>query len=144
MTLPHVSFYLLNQSVPDGKLRTACRVTSKAFGRGHTIRVQATDQTQAVRLDELLWTFEQGSFVPHRLESSDTDPAPVTIGCGEPEADPADVLVALGRDIPDQFHAYRRIVDIVDASDEDRQLARQRYKTYRERGCTLETHHISP
>lgn len=142
MTLPHVSFYLLNQSVPDGKLRAACRLTKKALARGCTTYIQAEDERQASRLDDLLWTFDQGSFLPHRLDSDDAEPAPVTIGCRAPDTDPPDVLIALSADMPDHFHIYGRIAEVVDGTDEDKRLARQRYRIYRERGCELETHHI--
>ena len=143
MTLPHVSFYLLNDSVPDGKLRAACRLTRKAVAQGYTAYIQTSDSEQAGRLDDLLWTFDQGSFVPHRLDGDDADPAPVTIGSEAPGTDPPDVLIALGRHMPDHYHLYRRIAEVVDGTAEDKQLARQRYKAYRERGCELETHHIS-
>lgn len=142
MTLPHVSFYLLNQSVPDGKLRAACRLTGKVLARGCTAYIQTDDDAQASRLDDLMWTFDQGSFVPHRLDTDDAAPAPVTIGCRAPETDPPDVLIALSADMPDHFHIYRRIAEIVDGTSEDKRLARQRYRIYRERGCELETHHI--
>lgn len=129
--------------MPDGKLRAACRLTRKIVGQGYTAYIQTTDSGQSGRLDDLLWTFDQGSFVPHRLDSGDEDPAPVTIGCRPPETNPPDVLISLGPDIPDHFHVYRRIAEVVDGTDDDKQLARQRYKAYKERGCELETHHIS-
>ena len=144
MTLPHVSFYLLNESVPDGKLRAACRLTRKVVSQGYTAYILTSSDEQARRLDDLLWTFEQGSFVPHRLDGGQQDPAPVVIGCDPPEADPPYLLISLSRDTPDHFHVYRRIAEVVDCSDEDRQLARQLYRTYRERGCPLDTHYIKP
>lgn len=142
MTLPRVAFYLLNESVPDGKLRAACRLTRKAVANGYTAYVQTPDLEQARRLNDLLWTFDQGSFVPHRLDG-DPDPAPVTIGCDAPEVDPPDILIALGGNMSDHFHVYRRIAEIVDGTDEDKQLARRHYKAYKEQGCELETHHIN-
>lgn len=143
MTLPQVAFYLLNQSVPDGKLRAACRLTRKVVAQGYTAYVQAADREQAGRLDDLLWTFDQGSFIPHRLDGDQADPAPVVIGCAPPDTDPPDVLITLGPDTPEHFHVFQRIAEVVDGTDEDKQLARQRYKAYRERGCELETHHIA-
>lgn len=144
MTLPQVTFYLLNQSVPDGKLRAACRLTRKAVAQGYTAYIQMTDVEQAGRLDDLMWTFDQGSFVPHRLDRDGDDPAPVTIGCDPAGGDPPDVLITLGGEVPEHFHVYRRIAEVVDGTNEDKHLARQRYKVYKDRGCDLETHHITP
>lgn len=143
MTLPQVSFYLLKQSVPDGKLRAACRLTRKAVAQGYSAYIQASDAEQARRLDDLLWTFDQGSFVPHRLDGDGTDAAPVVIGCDPPGTNPPDILIALSGNMTDHFHVYQRIAEVVDGTDEDKQLARKRYKAYRDQGCELETHHIA-
>lgn len=142
MTLPDVDFYLLNQSVPDGKLRTACRLSRKALSQGYTAYIQTTDNEQSSRLDDLLWTFDQGSFIPHSRDRN--DPAPVIIGSDPPGENPPDVLISLADDMPGHFHVYRRIAEIVGPTDDEKRLARQRYKVYKDRGCALETHHINP
>jgi DNA polymerase-3 subunit chi len=144
LTLERVDFYLLNESVPDGKLRAACRIARKALIQGYTTYVQTDDAAQAERLDDLMWTFDQGSFVPHRRADGGGEPAPVLIGFEPPEGDPADVLLSLGRELPRHFDLYRRIAEVVDDTESDKRLARQRYKAYQDRGCQLETHHISP
>lgn len=142
MTPPRVDFYLLSESVPDGSLRTACDLTRKIVARAQTVYIQTENSQQARRLDELLWTFDQGSFVPHRLDDDEALPAPVLIGCRAPDTEVADVLVALSPGIPEHFQLYPRVVDIVDATDAAKKPARQRYRAYRERGCELDTHHI--
>jgi len=144
LTLPPVAFYLLNQSVPDGKIRTACRLTRKIVAQGYTVYIQTTDREEAGRLDDLLWTFDQGSFVPHRLDGDGGEPSPVVIGCEPPADDPPQVLIALGAGVPEHFHLYRRIAEVVDGTEEDKRLAREHYRAYRDQGCELETHHISP
>lgn len=141
MTLERVDFYLLTQSVPDGKLKFACRLAQKAYGQGYTAYVRACDPDQASRLDELLWTFDQGSFIPHCLDG-DGDPAPVTIGSEPPEEDNPDVLITLGGELPVHFRVYQRVAELVDGTDEEKRLARERYKVYKQTGCQLETHQI--
>lgn len=144
MTAQRVDFYLLNRSVPDGKLRAACRLSKKAHAQGLTTYIQAGDPDQAARLDDLLWTFDQGSFIPHRRDEDGDDPVPVVIGCRPPGGKPPDVLIALAGDQPGQLRDLPRIAEVVDATDEDKQSARQRYKTYMTYGCDLDTHHIDP
>ncbi|MGA8259513.1 MAG: DNA polymerase III subunit chi [Arenicellales bacterium] len=144
MTLERVDFYLLNECVPDGKLRAACRIARKALAQGYTTYVQTEDAAQAERLDNLMWTFDQGSFVPHRRSDDGGDPAPVLIGCAPPEGSPPHVLLSLGRELPPHFDIYQRIAEVVDNTGPDKELARRRYKAYQDRGCQLETHHISP
>lgn len=144
MTSQRVDFYLLNQSVPDGKLRAACRLSKKAHARDMTTYLQVSDAAEAARLDDMLWTFDQGSFIPHRLDRDDTDPAPLAIGWEPPRGNPPDLLVALAGNDPGQFQDCPRVAEVVDATDEDKQAARRRYKTYKDSGCELDTHHIDP
>lgn len=144
MTLERVDFYLLNQSVPDGKLRATCRLARKALAQGYTTYVQVSDSRLASRLDDLMWTFDQGSFVPHKRDGDGDDPAPVVIGSGPDREAPPDLLISLLDDVPENSDACRRIADIVDHTDSDKQQARERYKVYKGRGCQLETHHINP
>jgi len=144
VTAPRITFYLLNRTAPDGKLRLACRLTRRVLAEGHTAFVHVPDRETAGRLDDLMWTFDQGSFVPHALDDDQGGPAPATIGCRAPSRNAPDVLIALGADIGDGISAYERVAELVDATDEDRQRARKRYRYYKELGCELETHHLDP
>lgn len=144
MTTQRVDFYLLNQHVPDGKLLFACRLSKKALAQGMTAFIQAGDDKQASKLDDMLWTFDQGSFVPHRMDRDEGDPAPVVIGTEAPGGNPPDVLIALAGDAPGNLRGFSRIAEVVDATDQDKQSARQRYKLYKEQGCELNTHPIDP
>lgn len=144
MTLERVDFYLLNQNVPDGKLRATCRLVKKALAQGYTTYVQIAESTLASRLDDLMWTFDQGSFIPHKRDGDGDDPAPVVIGAAPSDEAPPDLLISLVDDVPRNSELCRRIADIVDHIDTDKQLARERYKVYKGRGCQLETHHINP
>jgi DNA polymerase-3 subunit chi len=144
VTTQRVDFYLLNRAVTDGKLRFACRLTRKALDQGNTAFIQTGDTDEAARLDDMLWTFDQGSFIPHRLAGDGDEPAPVLIGCEPPGERNPDVLIAVGGDPLAHFKSYSRVAEVVDATDEDKRAARQRYKAYREHGCELDTHPIDP
>lgn len=144
MTTQRVDFYLLNQAVADGKLRFACRLSKKAVDQGMTAFIQTSDSEEATRLDDMLWTFDQGSFIPHRLAGDGNEPAPVVIGCGPPGGKNPDVLIAVGGDPLAHFRSYSRVAEVVDATETDKLAARKRYKAYRDYGCELDTHPIDP
>jgi DNA polymerase-3 subunit chi len=44
--------------------------------------------------------------------------------------------------MPADVNAYERIAEIVDVDPERKRTARERYKQYREQGCTLESHNL--
>jgi DNA polymerase-3 subunit chi len=52
------------------------------------------------------------------------------------------VLLNLGEAIPTGFERYERLIEVVDLSDEDRSLARDRWKQYVHRGYALQRHDL--
>jgi DNA polymerase-3 subunit chi len=54
-----------------------------------------------------------------------------------------DTLVNLGADVPPGFERFARVVEVVSASDEeDRQLARLRWKHYAAQGIAIKRHDL--
>ena len=139
-----VDFYLLSTAGAESRERTACRLAEKAWRLGHRVYLLVPDQTTALEMDELLWTFSQGSFVPHAVltDNADADTHPVLIGHAEPPAALNDVLVSLAREVPPWFSRFARVAELVGAADDDKARARERFRFYRERGYPLDTHNL--
>ncbi len=142
--MTRVDFYILAAgSGQEAAERTACRIAEKAFRQGHQVYLHVADGDAAERLDELLWTFRAGSFVPHArwpLPEGGEAP-PVLIGADEPPAGP-DVLVNLAPEVPGFFSRFLRVAEIVGGDEASRARARERYRWYRERGYPLHTHEL--
>jgi DNA polymerase-3 subunit chi len=141
--MTRVDFYLLNDNAETGKNLAVCKLTHKAFSLGHRIYILAPDFAQAQHLDRLLWTFNQGSFIPHGLgaESPDAD-IPVLIGYDDPPATHEDVLIQLTAQVPEFFSRFRRVAEVVNGGEEEKAQARERFRFYRDRGYALQTHKI--
>ena len=147
MSTIRVDFYLLRQAAPDGKLRAVCRLANKIYQLGQTAFVYAASAGQARRLDELLWVFDQGSFVPHcRLDDREAPAAaPIVISHNAPPCETAqNVLISLLDEVPGHYQDFSRVAEMVDADDADKARARARFRYYRSQGCALGTHEISP
>lgn len=140
---PRVDFYLLNRHLTDGQLLGACRLAQKIYTLGHTALVQTMDVEQARALDDLMWTFDQSSFVPHGLDEQEAQlDVPILIGYQTPQINNRNVLVSLLGDVPECYEHYPRIVEFVDHTTDDKSKARERFRFYREQGCTLQTHNL--
>jgi DNA polymerase III subunit chi len=140
-----VDFYVLKSTAAKQRWAFACRLTEKAYLKNLTVVVLSDTLNEAQALDELLWTFNERSFVPHKVcaEEKSADPTtPVHLIC-EPAAFPAaDLLINLGQRLPAQFQGYTRIAEVIDADEERRRLGRERFKAYRDLKLPLETHQI--
>jgi DNA polymerase-3 subunit chi len=143
--MSRVDFYILSEDDGDARLRFACRLAEKAVDQGHRVYVQTATLAEAQRLDELLWTFSDRSFLAHEIagEGSPTH-ARVMVLLGATDAPPThrQLLINLTDRLPGDIAAYDRIAEIVDVDPERKRLSRERYKQYRERGCGLETHNL--
>jgi DNA polymerase III subunit chi len=103
------------------------------------------DDEEARQLDDLLWTFRDRSFVPHELAApGKASQARVLIGTPESAAGTsADILVNASDRMPEGPERFARIVEAVDGEPTRRQAGRERYRAYRERGLSLESHNVS-
>ena len=143
--MSRVDFYVLAEGAPDARLRYACRLAEEAADRGRRVYVQTSGAAESQRLDELLWTFNDRSFLPHEVYSgAPAAHATVMVMLGEAPAPEShrQLLINLTDAVPAQMQQYEAIAEIVDVDPTRKREARERYKQYRERGCTLESHNL--
>ena len=144
--MTQVDFYILESDSEDARLRLACRIVDKATQQDQHVFINSSSDSEAQKLDELLWTFSQGSFIPHKVVRQPADVAPrepVVIGLSQaPAGDRWDVLVNLAAEVPDFFSRYERVAEVVDGNAARREQSRERYRFYRDRGYKLDTHHV--
>ena len=141
-----VDFYVRPESSPDALEGFACRLVETVWQRGHGVLVLTASEVAARRLDDLLWTFRDESFVPHRRigtgAPADAEPVsePVIVGTPGAWSGDLDVLVNLTPSVPEEAARAVRIAEIVPASGAGRDAGRERYREYRSRGFELRTH----
>ena len=126
------------------RLRLACRIAEKAYLAKQKV-VCFADAALLPRLDELLWTFGDGSFVPHDMvtrEGASCD-APVALTTGPLPAEHADVLINLADSVPPFFEKFARVAEFLDGRPEVRSAGRERFKAYRGQSLDPQTHNVS-
>ena len=140
--MARVDFYVLDQTGARPRQVFACRLAEKAYRLEHTVHIHVASRDEAQQLDDLLWTFRDGSFVPHhQLAAAELD-SPVTIGCTADPVEPRDLLINLCDEIPDFAASFPRVAELVTSDPECKQHSRKRFAVYREQGHTLETHNV--
>jgi DNA polymerase-3 subunit chi len=140
-----VDFYVLAAAGEQSRYTFACRLAEKAYRLDNCVHIETSSAEDARRMDELLWTFRDGSFVPHHLLGSERNdlPSPVTIGCDKAAAENCDLLINLCDEVQADFvAAFPRIAELVSSDEESRQRSRKRFVLYRDQGHTLETHNV--
>jgi DNA polymerase-3 subunit chi len=139
-----VDFYILAQTDERARQLLACKLAEKAWRLDNSVWIHAAGKKEAERLDELLWTFRDGSFVPHSLAGrhDGTEDSPIMIGSDEQDVASRDLLINLTDDIPGFAAGFPRVAELVTSDENCRQLSRKRYATYRDQGHELNTHKL--
>lgn len=138
--MSRVDFYILPESDSD-RQKFACALVQKAWKAGNRVCLLADNRDQAGRLDDLLWTFRDISFLPHALaDSADAERVPILISWDTSPT--ADVLVNIGDRLPSATDKFARIAEIVGAGEDQRQAARERFRQYRQQGHEIHNHTI--
>lgn len=139
-----IDFYLLGQSGEASRERFACRLAEKVYRLKQSVHIQAGDRQRAAQLDDLLWTFRDGSFVPHEMiDARDTYvESPITIGGTTESLRPADLLINLTDELPPGLASFPRVAEIVTSDEDRKQRSRQLFTDYRSQGHTLKVHEL--
>ena len=141
--MTEVDFYVLKDKAPQAGVQFTCRLAEKIFREGHQVYINTDSEQQLRQLDDLLWSFRPGSFLPHAVYiNEDTGTTPILLGhATEPEG-PSDVLVNLAEDIPAFFSRFSRVTELVSGNEVQRDAARTRYKFYKDRGYPVRSHQL--
>ena len=140
-----VDFYVLSSMAAQQRWGIACRLTAKAYLKALSVVIWSGNAEEARLGDEMLWTFDDHSFVPHRLigASAPFDAAtPVHLVLELEPVECGDLLINLSNRLPSGLGRFARIAEIIDADPERRRLGRERFKAYREHKLALETHRL--
>ncbi len=129
-------------------LHYTCRLLRKACQQGARVAVLAPPPTLAA-LNSLLWTFEQGEFVPHVALAAGVSEATLRrtpvwlagdwLGSGQWHDTP-EVFVNLGLPLPAEPVQGKRLIEVVSSAADDARAGRQRWRQYVAQGVAV-THH---
>jgi DNA polymerase-3 subunit chi len=142
--MSRVDFYVLAQADERARHLLACKLAEKAWRLDNTVYIHASSREDAERLDQLLWTFRDGSFVPHGLagRNDGTESSPIIVGADNDGVDPRDLLINLCDEIPGFAEGFPRVAELVTSDESCRLASRKRYATYRAKGHELNTHNL--
>jgi DNA polymerase-3 subunit chi len=126
----------------------ACRLLRKAHATGARVLVHGPPATLD-QLDQLLWTFDALSFVPHARLRGSARPTPTlqrtpTWLVDDVAALPdRDVLVNMGHELVPGWEGFARVIELVPADAAASAAARRRWRVYAELPGVELIHHAA-
>lgn len=126
------------------KYRLAARLGGKSLEQATRIFVLTPDSAGTERMEMLLWTMQQTSFLPHcRSRHALAKETPIIVDHEGAETVHDDILLNLCDVYPAFFSRFHRLIEIVGTEDQDKAAGRARYKFYRDRGYEIRQHDMS-
>jgi len=142
--MAEVSFYILPSESTQDRYLFACKLIEKVYRSGCFCYVLTDSIEQSRQLDDLLWTFRPGSFIPHQIYTGELPGIEKVILIGSLNAPEhwQKTLFNLSSHYPDVGSQTERILEILDNSEATKEAGRQRYRQYQQSGMKITTHKI--
>jgi len=142
--MAEVSFYILSSALLQERYLFACKLIEKAYRNGNFCYILTDDEEQSKLLDDLLWTFRAGSFIPHEIYTGQTpsNDKMILIGSVNAPRHSQELLFNLSSKYPDNISKTKRILEILDNCEITKAAARSRYRQYQQSGFNVMTHNI--
>jgi DNA polymerase-3 subunit chi len=135
-----IDFHILDNTNNPRSMLYVCSLVEKAYLAKQQVYIQTNSPEETEQLDNLLWTFKDDSFIPHSpYSAADTSPPTIQIGHAATPTQQRNLLINLSHQVPDFFQQFQHVIEIVFSDPAMQQLARERYKQYRDQGHEMNT-----
>jgi DNA polymerase-3 subunit chi len=113
-------------------------LVQSALSKRRQVTIFAEDQNAASNVSANLWQNKQESFLPNVLANHTlAAQTPVVVHWQENQLLQDDMLINLTAIEPSFFSRFTQLVELVGGDEQDKAVARQRYKFYRDRGYEI-------
>ena len=136
---PDIVFIVLNSAV---KSRIVCDLAEKCYLNNQRLVIYTKSEEECKKIDSLLWSWKQQSFVPHKyiniLTESQKEPIVLTTNI-DTTLDYNTILLVDPLPV-EKVLQFSKVIDFAEKYDSQGiELSRQRYKDYKEQNLTIST-----
>ena len=132
-------FYILASESQQERFHFLARLTHQVWHAGHKVWI-ACDTEQKLEISEALWAFKSDSFLAHDLEELES--SQILLSTQAPKTESFDVWINVSNAFHTPPESVYKIVEIIDASEPCKELARLRYRQYQGLGLEPITHKL--
>jgi len=110
-------------------------LAKRALAKNNLMTIMAESEQMAQAYSQGLWQQEGSHFLPNVLASHTLAKAtPIVIDWQEKQLCQDDILINLSHNQLTVFSRFKQLIELVGVDEQEKVLARQRYKFYRDRG----------
>jgi DNA polymerase III subunit chi len=140
--MSEATFYVLQSDSQRARFEFACKLIEKAYRSGQFGYVLTDSDAQSQLIDDLLWTFRAGSFIPHQQFTGELPALENVFLIGATPTPQAwqKLVINLSNQIPQNFQQAARILEILDNSEATKEPGRHRWAQYKQAGFDVTKH----
>ncbi|MAF81428.1 MAG: hypothetical protein CMK52_00740 [Proteobacteria bacterium] len=147
LKLTRIDFYYDVKDILSFASRIARKLYyEKVVSAKRPLVIRCKDQSHCEEVSYSIYNFSRKDFLPcAEFSDKNADLFPIilsTVSKMPLWADDIIVLLNLDTKIEITFSSYRRVIEIVDQTEANRQKGRERYKYYKERGYEIFGHRV--
>jgi DNA polymerase III subunit chi len=134
--MAQIQFYHLTTTPLE---RALPKLLEKAVSGGYRVLLLTKHDEQAEQLNQLLWTYDPASFLPHgTATAANPEKQPVLISASVDAPNQANLLAVVSGATCETPNSFERVLDMFDGKDPQAvESARNRWKFYKESGHSL-------
>ena len=134
--MAEIAFYQLRRTPLEKALP---KLLEKVLESGRRAVVLTGSEERADALDAALWTYEQGSFLPHgTARGGRPERQPILLSADDAVPNDAHIVVMVDGVAPADLDRFERCLDMFDGTDPQAlEAARARWRAHRDRGDTV-------
>ena len=140
--MTRIAFYVGQSNSLQARLLLACKLVEKALAQDMQIYIHTDHFNTSTRMDELLWAYNDLSFIPHALAPSNERGLKVLIGHDSEPPEPCEFLINLSNEMPSFLERFERMAEVLDQEETILVAGRNRYQLYRKQGYNLDYHQL--
>ena len=118
------------------------KLLSKAHNVGRKLHISVRNERHSEKIRKGLYGTEPTSFFGISSSPHDVHDLTSAIISYTPDYGHNDIIINLTSEIPDNFSAFKRVIEIVSPDEENISAARNRYRWYKDRGYSIATHKL--
>ena len=134
--LAEIGFYHLKTTPLE---RALPRLLERALKDGYRVLVMAGSEERAEHLNQLLWTYDDASFLPHgSARDGNAARQPIFLTAADTNPNGANMLMLVDGAVAKDVAGFKRVCDMFDGNDESAtEAARQRWRVCKAAGHEL-------
>ncbi|MDN3608255.1 DNA polymerase III subunit chi [Vibrio ostreicida] len=147
--MPKATFYIVNPDSPQDNIEGFDQyilfLAQHFSQQGAKVYINCHDQSHAERIAEVFWQVASQQFVAHNLVGEGPRYG-TNIEIGHQGVKPSwnrQLVINLAKNETTFANKFTEVVDFVSCEEKAKQLARERYKIYRQAGYQLQTLEIN-